>query len=394
MREKSGRMGHVSNKLKALLLALAAVFAVSAISASSANAADGTLKMTFDEGKIAVLPELLGPIDANPPAESPVTVQGALAEDGAFSATQSGFNFPTQRIELPADEPLIASILGPHVDIILGATGPFTGNFDRATGAFTSSIPLALTLQFDPPEADLACRLPFNLAVNTTDTLTFPGAGEGGGDLSFPAAAFASPSRDGAIYGSWPAVPFSSIENAPPMAEGTECAELLALLPAFIEDWPEGLDGLQGEIWLGGKAEVVDPPAECPPGKVGTPPNCTDPVCPAPKVGTPPNCTDPLVVNISKVAVTPAKGSIKKGKKATLTIKVTNSGTKSGTVTVKVTSSNKQVKAPKTVKVTVGAKKTVSKKITVSATKKAKGKATITAKVGSKSGKSTLTVKK
>jgi len=39
-------------------------------------------------------------------------------------------------------------------------------------------------------------------------------------------------------------------------------------------------------------------PKTCPAGKVGTPPNCTDPVadtCPPGKVGTPPNCTDPVV---------------------------------------------------------------------------------------------------
>jgi uncharacterized protein (DUF58 family) len=92
--------------------------------------------------------------------------------------------------------------------------------------------------------------------------------------------------------------------------------------------------------------------------------------------------------------VTLAKGSIKKGKKTTVTIKVTNSGTKSATVTVAIKSSSGQVKAPKSVKVTVGAKKTVSKRITLSATKKAKGKATITATANKKSGKSVLTVKK
>ena len=42
------------------------------------------------------------------------------------------------------------------------------------------------------------------------------------------------------------------------------------------------------------------PPAACPPGQIGTPPNCTTPVkpppakCPAGQVGTPPNCRTPV----------------------------------------------------------------------------------------------------
>ena len=41
---------------------------------------------------------------------------------------------------------------------------------------------------------------------------------------------------------------------------------------------------------------TTPPPAVCPPGQVGTPPNCTTPppaVCPPGQVGTPPNCTTP-----------------------------------------------------------------------------------------------------
>jgi len=50
---------------------------------------------------------------------------------------------------------------------------------------------------------------------------------------------------------------------------------------------------------VGTPPNCTDPvAASCPDGKVGTPPNCTDPVaasCPDGKVGTPPNCTDPVV---------------------------------------------------------------------------------------------------
>lgn len=43
------------------------------------------------------------------------------------------------------------------------------------------------------------------------------------------------------------------------------------------------------------------PPAKCPPGTVGTPPNCYTPTCPPGTVGTPPNCTTPPPAHYTQV---------------------------------------------------------------------------------------------
>lgn len=75
MRENSGLSGRVSTKLKAGLVALLAIFAVSLVGAAAASAADGKLKLEFDKGQIAVLPEVLGPIEANPPAGQSVKIE-------------------------------------------------------------------------------------------------------------------------------------------------------------------------------------------------------------------------------------------------------------------------------------------------------------------------------
>ena len=95
---------------------------------------------------------------------------------------------------------------------------------------------------------------------------------------------------------------------------------------------------------------------------------------------------------IGSVKVT--KATIKAGKKGKIKVTVKNTGDAafSGKVTLK--SSNKQVKVAKSVQIKVAAGKSATKTIVVKTTKKAKGKATITAKVGGKSGKGKVTIKK
>jgi NHL repeat len=101
------------------------------------------------------------------------------------------------------------------------------------------------------------------------------------------------------------------------------------------------------------------------------------------------------VTTFSKVVLQPKSKKVKAGKKVKLTVKVTNTGNTSGTATVKLSSSSKKkATVPKTVKVTVGAGKTVSKKFTVKTKKKKTGKVTIKATVGKKSAKTTLKLKK
>ncbi|HTU15548.1 MAG TPA: glycerophosphodiester phosphodiesterase family protein [Solirubrobacterales bacterium] len=134
----------------------------------------------------------------------------------------------------------------------------------------------------------------------------------------------------------------------------------------------------------------------CPEGQEGiAPDNCKPIPCPPGTVGTSPNCEphpDPATT-VSKVAITPAKGKIRAGKKTKLTIKVNAKIGLDGAPRVTLKSSNRQVKLPKTIKF-AKASSTMKKTITVTATKKAKGKAKITASSGGKKGTATLTVKK
>lgn len=127
---------------------------------------------------------------------------------------------------------------------------------------------------------------------------------------------------------------------------------------------------------------------QCPGGYTGFAPKCEKiPVCAEGTTGTPPNCT-PVVIpttpdaKVSKLTLAPKKGKIKAGKKKTLTLSVTASTGKSVRVTIRLKSSNRKVKVPARLTVTLAPGKTVKKKFTVSAARKAKGKVKITATAG------------
>jgi len=207
--------------------------------------------------------------------------------------------------------------------------------------------------------------------------------------------------KDGALAGSW---------NTKPKVVSliTENAELCPLIGGLLEP--------VGGLYLANSTPVISDmpeatadkpePRKCDPGTKGAPgspqSDCTKDVpttCPQGYHGTPPNCIkdvdkpDPTPYKVSKAVLSPSKGKIKAGKTLKLKIKVTNSGQTSGSTNVTVKSSNGKVTVPKKVKISVPAGKTASKTITVKASKKAKGKATITAKAASKTATAKLTVK-
>lgn len=138
----------------------------------------------------------------------------------------------------------------------------------------------------------------------------------------------------------------------------------------------------------------------CPEGQTGIAPNkCVDiPIqqCPEGQVGTPPNCSvvivDPATI-LTAVSVSPKKGNLKAGKtlKLKLTIKATPGMGPNG-FKVNLKSSNRQVKLPKSVVVNLKGNQG-SRTIKVRATRKARGKATITATSGKFKAKATLKVK-
>lgn len=161
---------------------------------------------------------------------------------------------------------------------------------------------------------------------------------------------------------------------------------------------PEGQEGLAPNCQHG----------DCPDGMVGMPPNCEYEACPEGKVGTPPNCLDKGRPPCGRgdgpypecrpsyriaVSISPKKGKIKAGKSTRLKVKITNLGS-SGKFAVKLKSNNRQIKLPKSIAVSLANNRSAVKTITVKATRKAKGKATITASYKKFTAKSVLTVKK
>ncbi len=133
---------------------------------------------------------------------------------------------------------------------------------------------------------------------------------------------------------------------------------------------------------------------QCPEGKEGYAPNCTDiPVgeCPPNTTGTPPVCTPivdkpplPLTPNakVKKLGFVKPKGKTKAGKKRKLTLKVTATKGKATWVKIRLKSASRRVKVRKFVKVKLKPGKTVKKVITLKSTRKAKGKVKITASSG------------
>jgi glycerophosphoryl diester phosphodiesterase len=127
-------------------------------------------------------------------------------------------------------------------------------------------------------------------------------------------------------------------------------------------------------------------------------PRCPEQECPEGQTGyAPDHCVDIPVdpmIEIKSLKLTPKQGQVKAGKKAVLTLQVsTTDGIGGGNTPIRLRSSNRNVKVPASVKVYLVSGKTLTKKITVTATRKAKGKAAITATSGKFKANSVLKVK-
>ena len=386
MRENSGQTRRGSNKFKAALVALLAVFAVGMFTAANANAAQH-VKLSFNDSWIGV--DALGETGTfhavDPADENPITVdlEGDLASDGSFTAPKSSFSFPDQNIDAGEGFGVISLKIKAIQDI--------TGHYNTDTGAFDATLPLAL--QVIVPDI-AACQLsPLNIPLATTGSHNF--GTEANPDVK-SGAPFAS--GTGSALGSWTDVTTDNVKDIDETT-GDEldpqtgaCAGLIGIIMTA-----QGIDSFDGSIWLGGSATVTGEkdPVGCPDGKVGTPPNCVNANCPEGQEGTPPNCHTIVVTKPANPVISIAKkATVKAGGKVKIKVTVKNTGGAAFSGKVAVSSSNKQVKAtPKSIAVKVAAGKSVTKVITVKATKKAKGKATITAKVGKKSAKAKVTVK-
>ena len=407
MRETTGHSRRVSNKLKAAFAALLAIVAVSAVAASGAQAAQGDpFEADFNHVGLNVAVSLSpDPIDSlvltpdtlNPETSLPL---GELEMNGTYTDNAGNFTLPTNNgLEFPK---VLVDLDIVQIEGEIALTEPAKGNYNAATGQMSVDPKISLTLGTDAMEnlpepanafgeGPLRCKLaPLDLKLSTENGWPHDGY------------RFADPATltGGALAGSW---------NVKPGVEAVEGPEAACDLIAGFLDPVGGIWMAQSDTTLTSMpAPTASRPVArpCPAGTTGEPGVPLDeckpvPVkCDPPQTGTKPNCKDPIVeepksAEITKVAITPAKGSIKAGKSLKVKVKVTNTGNEaSGAIKVSLKSTNKKVTLPKSISVNVAAGATVTKSVTVKASKKAKGKATLTAKYGSKSGKSVLTVKK
>ncbi|MGK2956186.1 MAG: hypothetical protein ACSLFI_11025 [Solirubrobacterales bacterium] len=99
--------------------------------------------------------------------------------------------------------------------------------------------------------------------------------------------------------------------------------------------------------------------------------------------------------NFTRLALLPKSKRVKAGKKLKMTVKVTNSGILTGTASVRIKSSaKKKLTTPTQVKLKVPGGTTTSKTLMVKAKSRAKGKVTVTAKLGGKSARSKINLKR
>jgi len=393
-------------------VAIAALLAFCALgmawSASGAKAAQGDpfqvdfnyVGLNVDAGLAEINEMVLDPTTE----DSEGNLLGALEMRGAYDDNAGNFTLPKETgLEFP-DAKL--DIEGAEITGKLGLVENAKGNYNSSTGVMTLNPKISLTLG-TPNVRDFPAELlsivgsmlppgnaPFPLACEFSPLAVSLSTGN---KWPSPGTPFTDPAdplpSEGAISGAW---------TTKPKVKALEGGAMCTLIGSLIKP--------VGGLWLANStapfsgmpaATGPKPPADvCLPTETGTPPDCKpkEIKCDPPQTGIKPNCIDPPIdeaAEITKVAITPAKGSIKAGKSLKIKVKVTNTGNlKSGPIKVNLKSTNKKVTLPKSITVDVAAGATATKTVTVKANKKAKGKATISAKYGDRSGKSVLTVKK
>ena len=331
--------------------------------AKAANAGD-PVQVEFNHVGIAISAAILG--DVNQMILKPSDGIGVLEMNGEYVNSSGDF-------VVPKDDGLVFPPLNLNFDGIeiggsLGLTADATGNYNEATGAMTLNPKIALTLGVSDagalapgilPDGPLECRLsPINAYLSTG--YGWPAAGD-----PFTPGTF----TEGAVAGAWTVKPgFEQLQ-------GTSCGLLASVIDAV------------GGLWLGNYAtESAELPAtsgnkpaanSCPPGLSGNGTNCAVP--------------QPRAI-LGGVSFAKTKAIAKRGKTASLIVRVRNTGNAAGVATVALSSSSKAVTVPKSVRVSVPAGKTGQATVKIKAGKK-KGKATITARLAGGSSRASITVK-
>jgi len=351
MRENFGHSGRLVSRITAVLIAVLATFALT----SAARAAD-TVESTFNDSwiKLPALHALVGSVHAlDPAAQPPLTVK----LKGDYDPASGNVNYKASEFSFPRQS--FVTDFG-TINLDINATQDFTGNYNKATGALSVNLPLKLTL--DAESFGLKCELrPLNIGLSTSGAaVDFPPKENTPANLKSPSE-FTPPANTGAVLGSWTNVtPNNNVFGIAGYNKDatTMTADCKSIITSFTGGDPD--QSFDGVIWLGGSTVYTAGPVA--PGAVG------------------------------KVTIT-KKATVKAGKSVKVKVTVSNSGGKTYTGKVSLKSNNSKVKVPKTVSVSIPAGKSVTKTVTVKAAKTAKGKAKITAKAGSKSATSTITVK-
>jgi hypothetical protein len=283
---------------------------------------------------------------------------GGDLDSGSFAFPKDQFLLSPSAIAAP-----------PGFSAEFGATDDLTGTYDAATGQMSMSIPVYFrsSIPVYEPEPDqpdtLSCEVSgFTAELKTEGSLTLTNQAS-----TFLGQPFVA-GRDGALLGGW-SVPVSSLADHIHGFNGTPdevCQE--SLLLSDPED-PSEDPSFTGKFWMKGDVTV------------------TDLVCPVGKTGTPPDCRNaPPAVTLKSV-----KKSVKAGKSMNLKLKIRNIADVAQRTKITFKSSNRRVKTKRSITVKVPAHGVVLTEVKVTATRKAKGKAKITA--SSAGGKSSVTLK-
>lgn len=360
---------HGLTRLKVTLVALTAALVALALTASTTRAASPGDPFTAEFNYAALTVTAAGN-SVDQLVLKPEDGVGTIEFAGTYTDSSGNFTLPAATgldfpdVSVPLTE--TASIDG---QVSLAADS--TGTYDESTGRLDLDLKVSLILGTDNlqelgnqlgmsfPPGPLSCQIsPLNVSASTT--YGWPHAGK---NYENPAAL-----TEGAVAGSWTEMP-------PAVSVIEDNASFCGLVGGVIEQ--------KGGLWLANSSAAIT--NETMPAPVP---------CGADEIGTyPPDCV-PKVAAIGSLKLVPKRAKVKAGKKVKLTVKVTNTGNVTFNGKVNLKSSNKKVKVPRSVKARVGAGKTVAIKVTVKAARNARGKATITARAGGKTARSTVTVQK
>lgn len=279
---------------------------------------------------------------ANLSRRNSVKMSADLNPDGTFTVPASQYKFEVTQI--------VGG--GSSGSITFSAARDFTGSYDRTTGAMAMTIPMKYTLLMtnpswqpgDPGPQSAGCAVTgFTIPFETRGTVI-------SGSLKLEGAPFVD--GFGQLLGGW-TIAAADLTVTPTDPSSAE----------FCETMSSSSYNFTGKLWMDAVAKVVD-------------------------------TTPPVPPITTALAFKTTKASLKAGKSTGLMFQIQNGTDADRIIKVTFKSSNRAVTVKKTFYAEVPANTALLTPINVKATKKAKGKAKITATAEGLASSSTVTVKK